>query len=94
MFLESSEGLSSQKFVHFSLWSVLQNQIDSGLVEKVAVHPQNVRMPQVGLNLNLSPQLVLQVRLLQLRFEEYLESDHELALLLSGEVHVAKFPPA
>ena len=42
------------------------------LVVEVSVQPQDVGVPQVRLDLDLSPQLVLHVRLLQLGFEQHL----------------------
>ena len=50
--------------------------------------------PQVRLDLDLAPQLVFQVALLQLRLEEHLERHHELALLLARQVHVAELAAA
>lgn len=60
-----------------------------GVVE-VAVEAQDVGVPQVALDLNLAPQLVLHVTLLQLRLEQHLERHDVLALLLARQVHVAE----
>ena len=46
---------------------------DSHLIVKVPVEPQDVGVPEVGLDLDLASQLVLDVRLLQLLFEQNLE---------------------
>lgn len=98
-FLEAAARLSFQKFVHFTIGGVLQDEINASLVEKVAIHPQDIgvpvkyqrmkermavkheewrAVPQVGLDLNLTPKLVLHVALLKLRFEEDLEGYNEL----------------
>ena len=42
------------------------------LVIKVAIQAQDVGVPQVRLDLDLTPQLMLHVRLLQLSFEQHL----------------------
>lgn len=42
------------------------------LIVEVAVHPQDVWMPQMALNLDLSPQLVLYITVLKLILEEHL----------------------
>jgi hypothetical protein len=47
-------------------------------------------MAQVGLDLNLSPQLVLNMRLLQLILKQHLERDDVLTVLLARQVHVAE----
>ena len=51
-------------------------------------------MPEVGLDLDLASQLVLDVRLLQLLFEQNLEGDDVLAVLLASQVHVAELAAA
>ena len=43
------------------------------LVVEVAIEAQDVGVSQVGLYLDLAPQLVLHVRLLQLRLEQHLQ---------------------
>lgn len=48
-------------------------------------------LPEVRLDLHLSPQLVLHSRLLQLLLEEHLQGQDELCLSLSGQVDIAKF---
>ena len=48
-------------------------------------------MSQMGLNFNLSSQLVLHVGLLKLRFEKNLESHNKFGPFLSGQIDIAKF---
>lgn len=48
-------------------------------------------LPEVGLDLHFSPELVLHTGLLKLILEENLEGQDELALTLPGQVDVAKF---
>ena len=67
---------------------------DSHLIVKVPVEPQDVGVPEVGLDLDLASQLVLDVRLLQLLFEQNLEGDDVLAVLLASQVHVAELAAA
>lgn len=47
-------------------------------------------LPEVGLDLHFSPELVLDTGLLELILEENLEGQDELALTLPGQVDVAK----
>ena len=54
------------------------------------VESQDVWVLQMGLNLNLTPQLVLNTSLGELRLEEHLESDNVMALFLARKVHVTK----
>ena len=49
-------------------------------------------MAEVRLNFNLSPELVLNLRLLQLRLEEDLQCHDVLAPFLPGQVNVPKLP--
>ena len=51
-------------------------------------------LPEVRLDLYLAPELVLQVVFLQLCFEEDLEGNHELALLLTGQVDITELAPS
>lgn len=49
-------------------------------------------LPEVRLDLHFSPQLVLHPSLLQLLFEEHLQSQDELSLSLPGEVDIPELP--
>jgi hypothetical protein len=64
------------------------------VVVKVPVEAQDVGVAQVRLDLNLAPELVLHVRLLELVFEQNLERDDVLAPLLARQVHVAELTAA
>lgn len=48
-------------------------------------------LPEVGLDLHFSPELMLDTGLLKLILKEDLEGQDELALTLPGQVDVAKF---
>jgi hypothetical protein len=50
------------------------------LIIKVAIEAQNVRMPEMRLNFNLTPQLMLYLGLLQLILEQHFQCHHILAL--------------
>ena len=52
--------------------------------------PSPYSLPQVCLDLNLPPQLMLHICLLQLRLEQHLESHDELADPLPCQIHSAK----
>mmetsp|Transcript_13393 Transcript_13393/g.56646 ORF Transcript_13393/g.56646 Transcript_13393/m.56646 type:complete len:214 (+) Transcript_13393:624-1265(+) len=77
--------------VQLSAGGVLEDQVHAVLIVEISVEPQDVWMPEVGLDLDLASQLVLHVRLLQLLLEKNLEGDDVLALLLAGQVNVAEF---
>ena len=62
----------------------------SYLVVEVSVQAQDVGMAQMRLDLDLSTELVLDVRLLQLILEQNLERDDVLALLLARQVDVTE----
>lgn len=62
----------------------------SYLVVEVSVQAQDVGMAQMRLDLDLSAELVLDVRLLQLILEQNLERDDVLALLLARQVDVTE----
>lgn len=49
-------------------------------------------LPEVTLDLDLPPQLVLHPFLLHLGFEEHLQRHDELGVLLPGQVDVSEFP--
>lgn len=53
-----------------------------------------MRVSQMTLDLDLSPQLVLNAAFEKLLLEEHFEGDDVLAALLTGEVHVAKLATA
>ena len=65
-------SLALQFLVQLTLTRELQNEVDARCVVEVAEEAEDVGVPQVTLDLNLAPQLVLHVRLLQLRLEQHL----------------------
>ena len=89
-FVKAAVGTFLQYLVHLSPGRVLQDQVDPGLVVKVAEHTQNIFVSQMTLDLNLATQLVLDSGLLQLALEENLEGDDVFAPLLTRQVNVAK----
>ena len=57
---------------------------------KFSLHaPENVPVPQVGLNLDLPPQLVLHAALEQLALRQDLEGHDVLRPALPGQVHLS-----
>ena len=93
-----------ETFVHLSSGSILEDQVDFGVVVKVSEETQNMRvseqrrgqldiftyripcfkaLPKMGLDLDFSPELVLNLRLHQLGFEEDFQSNNIFALLLA-----------
>ena len=69
---------------------VLQNEVHPLLVVEIAEQPQHVAVPEVRLDLDLAPQLVLDARRPQLALEEDLERDDKAARALAGEVDGAE----
>ena len=63
---------------------------DTHLVVEVPVQAQDVGVAEVRLDLNLSPKLVLHVRLLQLILEQNLQSHDVLAAFLTRQVYVSE----
>ncbi len=56
----------SQLFVQFPTRSKFENNVNAVFIPKIAVHAQNILVTKVGLNLNLSPQLVFNASFQQL----------------------------
>ena len=69
---------------------VLQDQVHPFGVVEVPEQPEHVAVPEVALDLDLAPQLVLDLRRAQLAFEEDFEGDDVAALALPREVDAAK----
>jgi hypothetical protein len=67
-----------QVLVEFASRGVLKNQVYLLVVPEEAIHPENVLMPQVRLNLYLSAQLVLHIRFEKLLFVQDLQRNNEL----------------
>lgn len=51
--------LALQFLIQFAARCILENQIDPVVIVKVAKHAQDIRVPQVRLDLNLAPELML-----------------------------------
>lgn len=79
-----------EKGVELSAGSDLQHEIDAVLVPKVIVQAENVRMPEMALNLNLSPELVLHPVPDELLFVEDLQSEDGAAAPFAGQIDGAK----
>ena len=69
---------------------VFEDEVDSGVVVEVSVHSDDVWMPELGLDLNLTAELVLNGGFLELGLVENLETDDELRLLLPCKVDASK----
>lgn len=69
---------------------VLEDQKHPVRVVEVAKQAEDVGVPQVRLDLNLPPQLVLHVALAQLRLVQHLERHDVAAGLFARQVDVAK----
>lgn len=55
-----------EDLVELPLGGIFEDEVDTGVIVEVAEEAEDVGVPQVGLDLNLSAQLVLHVGLLQL----------------------------
>lgn len=71
--------------------TILQNQINPLIIKKVPVQPQNINMPQMTLNLNLPPELMLHSGFEELSFLEDFEGDDVFGVFFAGKVDGAEF---
>lgn len=76
--------------VKLALPGKLENKKDALRIVKMPIQPQDVGMPQVGLDLNLTPQLLLDPRLYQLMFLLHFESHNKARLADPGQIDGAK----
>ena len=72
--------------------SVLKDQVYFLLIVEVAIEFQDIRVVQIGLDFNFSEDLLLGIRLFQVRFIHYFECDNEVEFLFSCDVHGSVFP--
>lgn len=80
--------LLAQVLVQLALAGELEDQEDALAVVEVPVQLEDVGVPQVALDLNLAPHLLLHARaVLQLRLVEDLERADEVARPLARQVH-------
>jgi hypothetical protein len=86
--------LFPEVFVQLTFTSKFEDQKDPLAVMEMTVQAQHIRMPQVALYLNLSPDLLLDASLLQFRFVENLERADETRRPLFSQVDSPKFPLA
>lgn len=85
-------GLSLHLPVELTLRAILEDKVNLLLVVEEAVKLEDVFVSQMALNFDLAPQLVGDVRLLELTLEEYFERDDELAAFFASQVDMAEFP--
>jgi len=77
--------------VQFTLPSEFEYQEYPLAVVEVTEEPENVRMRQIRLDLDLTTELLLHLALLQLRLVQDLQCAHEAARLLFCEVYATEF---
>ncbi|KAI0558939.1 Serine/threonine protein kinase [Gracilaria domingensis] len=75
--------------VEFAFGGVFEDEKHAVIIVEVAKQAEDVRMSQMGLNLDLPPQLVLDLALEQLLLEQDFESDDVLGAFLACEVYTA-----
>ena len=75
-----------QLLVQFASGTVLEDEVDPLGVEEVAEHAEDVAIAQVGLDLDLAAELVLDAGLEQLGLLQDLESNDVLGTLLASQV--------
>ncbi len=86
--------LCFQILIEFTSWSVLENQINFLVIPEEAIHAKNILMTEVRLNLNFSPELVLNIRFEKLLFIKNFEGNYKLRLLLSRQVDMSELASA
>mmetsp|Transcript_13013 Transcript_13013/g.36661 ORF Transcript_13013/g.36661 Transcript_13013/m.36661 type:complete len:212 (+) Transcript_13013:643-1278(+) len=79
-----------QFLVELAASGELEDQVDSLLVPKVLVKPEDILVAEVSLNLDFAAQLVLDVVASQLVLVEDFDGHDELALPFAGEVNSAE----
>lgn len=79
-----------QDFVQFASWGIFQNIVDSLSVVEKPEHPQDIRMFEVRLNLNLSANLRHHRWVQNLFFREHLDRNHIFIPFLPGQIHMAE----
>jgi hypothetical protein len=79
-------GLFSELFVNFALGGIFQDEVDLFLVPEEPIESTHIFVPKMALNLNLSPELMLNLGADQLLLVQYLERNNELGPLLSRQV--------
>ena len=87
LFAESA--LSLQDFVQFSVWGVVQNNIDSFRVKEKSMHGENVGMFEVTVNFDFSPQLKHNVAVDNLSLGDHLDRNDGFSLTVPRQVHMA-----
>ena len=80
--------------VYLTSRSELENEIAFLLIPEEAIEPADVFVPEMTLNLDLSPKLVLDFGLDQLLLVEHFQSNNEFGSFLSCEIDVAKLASA
>mmetsp|Transcript_31384 Transcript_31384/g.45953 ORF Transcript_31384/g.45953 Transcript_31384/m.45953 type:complete len:286 (+) Transcript_31384:190-1047(+) len=74
---------ASEILVHFSKWRILKDEIDSLVIIEVTIHTENILVSEVGLNLNLSSQLMFHTSIQELFLPKNLQSNNILGLPFS-----------
>lgn len=82
--------LATKMLVQLALSGKLENQKDALAVMEVAIQLEDVGVPQIALNLNLSSNLLLHTTMLQLVLVKDLQSTNKTSGPLTCEVHASE----
>ena len=86
--------LDGELLIKFSARRELEDEVDALLVPEVAVHAQNVPVHEVRLDLDFTPELVLDAVLLELRLAQHLQGHDVLVLARARQVDAAELAVA
>ena len=84
-------GFLPKMLVQFSLAREFQYQKDPLAVVEVAIEPEDVRVSEVTVNLDLSPDLLFHLALLQFALVQDFECADKARRSLLGKIHPSKF---
>jgi hypothetical protein len=80
-----SNYLAHQILIHFSIESVLEDKVNAIFIPEITVHPQDIPVIQMALNLKLPPYQMLRCVFDQSTLLHPLESDNELRRCFSSQ---------
>lgn len=67
-FLFTEFAFFSERMIQLSAWSIFQNEVNLFIVKEETIHFENILIVHMWMNLNLSPNLIDNIRLPNLLF--------------------------
>ena len=75
--------------VELATCSVLEDDVDSAVVEEEAVHFKDVLVAEMGMDLDLSSQLINDSLILNLLFRKHFQSDDHFGFTLARQIYMS-----